>query len=118
MKSTKTILPEYLECKLPAIQALCRKYQVKYLYAIGSVLTDEFRKDSDVDFLYDLDEANIPEEKYLYNLDGLIDGLFEIFPNRKIDLVHYPSLRNPYFINSIEATKTLLYAQRPEEVSV
>jgi len=118
MKSTKTILPEYLENKLPAIQALCRKYQVEYLYAIGSVLTSEFGKNSDVDFLYDLDRAALATGQYLHNLDGLIAGLLKLFPGRKIDLVHYPSLRNPYFIKDIDATKTLLYAQRSEEVSV
>jgi len=118
LKPTITILPEYLASKLPAIQELCRKYQVTYLWAIGSVLTDEFRDDSDVDFLYDLDRSALATGKYLDNLNGLIAGLLEIFAGRKIDLVHYPSIRNPYLLKSIEATKTLLYAQRSEEVSV
>ena len=118
MESTNNILPEILASKLSDIQALCRKYQVTYLYVFGSVLRDDFRDDSDIDFLYDLDRAALATGKYLDNLDGLIAGLLALFPGRKIDLVHYPSLRNPYFIKSVEATKRLLYAQRPEEVSI
>lgn len=111
-------LPEYLATKLPAIQKLCRKHQVRYLYVIGSVLTDKFRADSDVDFLYNLDRAALATGRYLHNLDGLIAGLLNLFPGRKIDLVHYPSLRNPYFIEEVDETKVLLYEQNPEEVSV
>ncbi|MEZ4848510.1 MAG: nucleotidyltransferase domain-containing protein [Bacteroidia bacterium] len=118
MEATDTKLPEILAHKLSAIQEICRKYKVKYLWAFGSVLRDDFRKDSDIDFLYDLDEETINEGEYLYNLDGLIAGLLATFPDRKIDLVHYQSLRNPYFIKSVEATKRLLYDQRSKEVSV
>ena len=84
MDSLETTLPNILIAKLPIIQKICRKYKVKYLGAIGSVLTDEFRKDSDIDFLYDLEEESIPEGAYLFNFDGLIAGLLEIFPDRKI----------------------------------
>ena len=118
MKLRTSILPEYLASKLPAIQELCHRYEVNYLYAFGSVLTDEFRDDSDVDFLYDLDRAALATGKYLHNLDGLIAGLLALFPGRKIDLVHYPSLRNPYFIEEVDETKVLLYEPNPEEVSV
>ena len=118
MKSTVTQLPTLISSRLSAIQKLCRIHKVKYLWVFGSVLRDEFKEDSDIDFLYDLDEGAIPEGKYLYHLDGLIEGILAIFPNRKIDLVHYPSLRNPYFLKSVDATKVPLYVQRSEKVSV
>ncbi len=117
MKPTKTLLPQLLADKLPAIHVLCYQHHVKYLWAFGSVLTDEFGEDSDIDFLYEWDRPAIPEGEYLPNQDGFIAALQHIL-GRKIDLIHYPSLRNPYFIKAVEATKTLLYAQRPEEVSV
>lgn len=79
---------------------------------------NEFKDESDVDFIYDLDRTALNTGKYLHNLDGLIAGLLEIFVGREIDLIHYPSIRNPYLLKSIDATKTLLYAQRPEEVSI
>ena len=118
MKTRQDILPQYLKSKLPALQKLCQKYQVKYLYAIGSVLTDKFRDDSDVDLLYELDRPSISDDKYLPTLDGLIAGLIDLFEGREIDLIHYPSLKNPYFIEEVDETKVLLYEQNREEVSV
>ena len=118
MKVKQHILPHYLKSKHPALQKLCRKYQVKYLYAIGSVLTDRFRDDSDVDLVYELDRPAISDDEYLPTLDGFIAGLLKIFSGRKIDLIHYPSLRNPYFIEAVDETKVLLYDQKREEASV
>lgn len=118
MKSTASQLPEPLSSKLPAIRDLCTTYQVKFLYVIGSVLSKEFRKESDIDFIYDLDKEAIKMGKYLHNLDGLIAGLIELFPGRELDLVHYPSLRNPYFLEEIDETKVLLYEQDSKEVFV
>jgi len=34
-----------------AIEAFCRKWRIRELALFGSVLTDEFRPDSDIDFL-------------------------------------------------------------------
>ena len=117
MKVNSHILPEILQKNLPAIQEICHKHKVKRLWAFGSVLRDDFTENSDIDLLYELDEGNITDEEYLENYYGLIEKLKQIF-ERKIDFVHYPSMKNPYFIKSVEATKSLLYAQRPEEVSV
>ena len=118
MKVKPYILPGLLRQHLPAIQELCRKHKVKRLWAFGSVLRDDFRADSDVDILYELDEKNISDEDYLSNFDGLLYGLADLFEGRKMDFVHYPSLKNPYFIEEVEATKVLLYEQKSEEVSV
>lgn len=117
MKPRTVIFPLYLSSKLPALQELCRQYKVKYLWAIGSVLTEKFRADSDVDLVYELDRPSISDENYLPNLDGFIAGLLMLFAGRKIDLVHYPSLKNPYFIEEVDETKVLLYEQNLEEVS-
>jgi predicted nucleotidyltransferase len=38
------------------IVSFCRKWQIKELALFGSVLTDEFREDSDIDFLVTFDE--------------------------------------------------------------
>ena len=116
MNPIESTLPTYLAGRLPAIKRICVQCQVKYLYAIGSVLTEGFREDSDIDFLYDLDQRALKTGKYLHNLDGLISGLLGLFPGRKIDLIHYPSLRNPYFIEEVDETKVLLYEQDTEEL--
>ena len=36
---------------IPQIRELCEQHKVERLYAFGSVLTERFSKDSDVDFL-------------------------------------------------------------------
>ncbi|MEZ4826360.1 MAG: nucleotidyltransferase domain-containing protein [Bacteroidia bacterium] len=118
METKQDILPQYLKSKHSSLHQLCHKNKVKYLWVFGSVLTDKFKEDSDIDFLYELDKSNFAPGEYLDNLDGLIAGLIEIFPGRKIDLVHYPSLKNPYFIEEVEETKILLYDQRLKEISV
>ena len=115
MKPRTVILPEILESNLLALQELCTKHRVQYLWVFGSVLTDDFTKDSDIDFLYTLDEKNLSDEEYLDNYYSLEASLKKLM-GRNIDFVHYPSLKNPYFLKSVEATKILLYAQRPEEV--
>ena len=40
---------------LPKIIELCQKYGVKKMYVCGSVLTDQFTKYSDVDFVVEYD---------------------------------------------------------------
>ena len=117
MKVEPHILPEILQNNLPAIQEICRKHKVKRLWAFGSVLRNDFREDSDIDFLYEWDLPAIKEGEYLPNMDSCIAAFQNLF-GRNVDFVHYPTLRNPYFIKSVEATKTLLYEQRPEGISV
>ena len=111
-------MPKILASKLPALRAICRKHKIKRFWAFGSVLREDFRKDSDIDFLYELDRPAIADEEYLSNLDGFIVSLLNLFPGRKLDLVYYPGLKNPYFIEEVDETKVLLYDQKPEEVSV
>lgn len=75
-------------------------------------------EDSDIDFLFELDRDNISDEDYLPNLDGLISGLLEMFKGRKLDLVDYSALKNPYFIAEVDETKVLLYEQHRTEIPV
>ena len=117
MKTKTSILPKVLNENLPKIRELCQKHKIKKLWVFGSVLTGNFRDDSDIDFLHEWDEENISDEEYLDNLYDFIDELKSLF-NRKIDFVHYPSLKNPYFLKDVDRTKVLLYAQRPEKISL
>ena len=117
MRANPVILPYVLASKLPALKDICQRFHIKNLWAFGSVLTEEFREDSDIDFLYEWDRPAIKDKEYLPNLDGCMAAL-ELLFGRNIDFVHYPTLTNPYFLQSVEATKVLLYAQRSEKVSV
>ena len=97
----------FLKDKINELKRLCQDYDVKTMYAFGSVCTDKFNDKSDIDILISFKDISI--EKYTDNYFELHYKLEELF-NRKIDLLTENSLSNPYFIESIEETKQLLYA--------
>ena len=97
----------YLNSYIQQIKELCRQNKIERLYAFGSVLTERFSKDSDVDFLYTFKE-DIPildVVDYYFNFQN---GLEKIL-NRTVDLTSEKDLKNPYFINEVNATKQLIY---------
>ncbi len=80
------------------------------LYAFGSVLTDRFSEQSDLDFFVVMPAKLDPLEKG-ENLLTLWFALEQIF-DRKIDLLTDTSVKNPYLQAEILAHKTLLYGQQ------
>jgi len=93
--------------KLNDLKTLCQNYDVMTMYVFGSVCTKRFNEKSDIDILVSFKDISI--EKYTDNYFELHSKLEKLF-NRKIDLLTENSLSNPYFIESIEETKQLLYA--------
>jgi predicted nucleotidyltransferase len=93
--------------KISLLKTLCITYDVKTMYVFGSVCTDRFNVDSDIDILLSFKELSV--EKYTDNYFALHEELEKLF-ERKVDLVTENSLSNPYFIQSVEETKQLLYA--------
>lgn len=89
------------------ITAYCKTYKVKELYAIGSVVSDRFSEDSDIDLLIEFKQ--LPIDEYTDNY-FILHKLFRNIFDRKIDLITNRSLSNPFFIKSIEDSKQLLYA--------
>lgn len=100
-------MQEFIKDKLDDLKKLCQDYDVKKMYVFGSVCTDKFNDNSDIDILISFKDISI--EKYTDNYFELHYKLEKLF-NRKIDLLTENSLSNPYFIESIEETKQLLYA--------
>jgi len=98
----------YIERYKRRISNLCRQNNVKTLYAFGSILTDRFNDKSDVDLIVNIDSSNPLEyaDKY-FNLKFAMQDLF----NRPVDLLEEKAVKNPYFINSVNATKKLIYAK-------
>lgn len=93
--------------KIDDLKKLCQKYDVKTMFVFGSASTDKLKEDSDIDILVSFKKISV--EKYTDNYFDLHYQLEALF-NRKIDLITENSLSNPYFIQSIEETKQLLYA--------
>lgn len=93
--------------RINELKRLCELYNVRTMYAFGSVCTDKFNKDSDIDFLISFD--NLSFDQYTDNYFDLHYKLQDLF-ERQIDLLTENSLSNPYFIKGIEQTKQLIYA--------
>jgi uncharacterized protein len=93
--------------KIDELKELCILYKVKTLYVFGSVCTDRFNENSDIDFLISFKPLNFEDyADYYFELHYKLHDLFK----RTIDLTTVNSLSNPYFIENMEKTKTLVYA--------
>ena len=90
------------------IVLLCKSYNVRTLYAFGSILTDKFDKNSDIDLLVDF--SNMSLEDYADNYFALKFALEETL-NRQIDLIEEKALKNPYLKQSINQKRQLIYGQ-------
>jgi predicted nucleotidyltransferase len=96
-----------IENRKEDLKSLCQTLQIKRLYAFGSVVSDNFNEKSDIDFLISFAD-NLSIEEYTNNYFSLHYKLRELF-NREIDIVMESTLSNPYFIESINETKELIY---------
>jgi uncharacterized protein len=99
--------PEF-ETKLPVITKLLSNSKIKNAYAFGSVLTDKFNEESDIDLLINFEDGlDILERGTIWW--NLHDTLRDIF-KREIDILIEDRLRNPYFIEELNEKKQLIYA--------
>jgi len=98
----------YLEVYSGIIKQLCEQNKVKSLYAFGSVLTNRFSSESDIDFIVEINSTE-PFE-YADNYFNLKFGLQDVL-KRKIDLLEEKSIRNQYIKQNIDNSKKLIYAQ-------
>jgi predicted nucleotidyltransferase len=88
------------------IKRLCMAYNVKALFAFGSVCSESFNDESDIDLLISFNPMDYGDYADAYfDIAEKLEDLFE----RPVDLVTDKSLSNPYFIDSVNHTKTLLY---------
>lgn len=97
-----------IELNLQRIIDLCRRHKVKSLAVFGSILTDRFNDQSDVDLLVDFEPTDPEKFDYVTNFFDLQDSL-EALLERKVDLVVGSGLRNKYFINNVNRTKQVIY---------
>jgi len=95
-----------IDIPVKQIQAFCRKWGVRELALFGSVLSDDFRPDSDVDVLISVEDNAALST---FDLLDMIDELRGIF-GREVDLLEKEALRNPYRRYSILSNREVLYA--------
>ena len=94
---------------LDDILSLCKKYKVRKLEVFGSA-SDHSRFDqnqSDLDFLVEFQSLEQGQHARFYF--GLLQDLKEIF-DREIDLVMPKAIKNPYFLDSVNQNREVIYA--------
>jgi len=95
-----------IEQNIDTIKDLCLKYKVNRLFAFGSVITDRFKSDSDIDLIVDFKDVDLYD--YADNYFDLKSSL-EIVFHRDVDLLEDKAIKNPYFRKSIDTSKQLIY---------
>lgn len=91
------------------IRALCRKYHVRELALFGSIVRDDFRSDSDIDFLARFDNDDLGP--WMSHLTELQDELARLL-GRKVDVVDWKAIegsRNLYRKQHILGAATTIY---------
>jgi len=89
------------------IKNILKNHKVKKAYFFGSICNENFKEQSDVDFLISLDE-NLDPIQYGDYYFSLLNSL-RTFLKRDIDLITEQSLKNPYFIKILNKTKQVIY---------
>ena len=90
------------------LEELCRRFGVSRLEAFGSADTGRFQSDTgDIDLLVEFRLPNGPGcAGRCFGLLELLEALFQ----RPVDVVVASAIKNPYFRQSVDETRTLLYA--------
>lgn len=90
------------------IVRLCQMHKVKSLYAFGSVLTENFNSESDIDLIVDFEKIDI--EDYADNYFDFKFSLQDIL-DRPVDLLEAKAIRNPYLLDSLNKQRKLVYGK-------
>jgi uncharacterized protein len=97
-----------LAARKSELMELCRGYRVLRLEAFGSANGSEFDPEhSDYDFLVEF--ADLPPGEYAKAYFDFKEELEKLL-GRPVDLVIPSAVRNPFFLQGIEQSRTLLYA--------
>ena len=79
-----------IEMDSEAIRAFCRKWKIKELSVFGSILRDDFRADSDVDFLADYEDDAEWDLFDHMDMEEELEGIIE----HKADILDRPTMQN------------------------
>ncbi len=95
-----------LEKHTSDIGKLCKNHKVKNLYAFGSVLTDKFSANSDIDLIVDFEPIDV-----VNYADNYFDFKFSLQDILKhpIDLLEEKAIKNPYLKHEITQKRQLVY---------
>ena len=96
-----------IETRADELRRLCRQYGVRRLDLFGSAATGPYDpEESDLDFLVEFQPEAL--DAYADAYFGLLEALGQLF-GRPVDLVVESAIKNPYFLQSVERTRTPVY---------
>ena len=102
------MIPAQIAVHRETIEAFCRRWQIVELALFGSVLTEAFGPDSDIDVLVTFSPDATWSLLDLVSMQGELEQLF----GRPVDVVEKDALRNPFRRHHILSHKRTVYAAR------
>ena len=94
----------------------CENYPIDKLFFFGSVCTDSFKPESDIDLIIKLVPMNtLVQGETILNLWNEFEDIFQ----RKVDLLTTDQqIKNPVLKRNINNTKQLFYDRESRKISV
>lgn len=99
-----TEINKLIESKRENILFLCRQYHIVSIYVFGSVIRNDFRRESDIDLLVEFDKDFIPG----YFTFMKIQKEFSILLEREVDLNTKEDLHD-FFKEQIQKEAEVIY---------
>lgn len=99
-------MSSHIQIDRDRIAAFCRKHHIRKLAMFGSVLTDEFRPESDIDVLVEFETGRVLGFLSMAGLELELAGML----GREVDLRTAAELSR-YFRDSVLATSEIQYAE-------
>jgi len=95
-----------IQDNLNSIQVILQKHNVKRAFVFGSACTENFNKNSDIDIIVSFQKRYF--DNYVDNYFSLESELSNLL-QRSVDIVAEETIQNPYFIQSVNQTKSFIY---------
>jgi uncharacterized protein len=95
---------------IEAIKRICLKHQVDQLFIFGSMNTDKFNDQSDIDILIQFNSSVDPAD-YFNNYMDFKNNMEDLL-KREVDIVENQAIRNPIFRKIVDRDKILIYERK------
>lgn len=99
------MIPVVLE-RTDDLRRLCLSYDVQRLDLFGSAANSTHQGGSDLDFVVEFGPTALTAYADAYF--GLLEAMEKLF-DMPVDLIVESAIRNPYFLQSVEETRTPIY---------
>jgi predicted nucleotidyltransferase len=110
----KIMIP-LVQNNLKSIQRILHKHNVKRAFVFGSVCTENFNDNSDIDIIVAFQKRYF--DNYVDNFLSLESELSKLL-EREVDIVPEETIQNPYFIQAINQTKIPIYESGSAKVAL